>query len=139
MQEFIDGSEYCTHTVAHQGKITLHCCCPSSDFQLRYKHVEHPSIFEWVDKFVSTFKITRQISFDFIVDQSGRVLPIECNPRTHSALTAFYNSDHVSTAYLPPEIAENDKDQKICTPEEMQRDFLALLRTLSPNFFAIFP
>lgn len=122
MQEFIDGSEYCTHTVAHQGKITLHCCCPSSDFQLRYKHVEHPSIFEWVDKFVSTFKITGQISFDFIVDQSGRVLPIECNPRTHSALTAFYNSDHVSTAYLPPETAENDKAQKICTPERDARE-----------------
>ena len=122
MQEFVEGREYCTHTVAHEGKITLHCCCPSSDFQLRYRHVEHQSILEWVDKFVSTFKITGQISFDFIVDKSGRVLPIECNPRTHSALTAFYNSDHVSTAYLSLETAERDKNQKICTPERDARE-----------------
>ncbi len=100
MQEFIRGREYCTHSTVRKGKIRLHCCSPSSPFQVNYQQVEKPAILDWVSKFVGELNLTGQISFDFIETPDGQVYPIECNPRTHSAITMFYNHPGVATAYL---------------------------------------
>ncbi len=100
MQEFVSGKEYCTHSTVRKGKIRLHCCCESSEFQVNYKHIEHPQIYNWVEKFVKELNLTGQISFDFIQTEDGRVYPIECNPRTHSAITTFHDHPKVADAYI---------------------------------------
>lgn len=100
MQEFITGQEYCTHSTVRHGKIRLHCCSESSPFQVNYNHVENPNIYAWVEKFVQELNLTGQISFDFIQTEDGTVYPIECNPRTHSAITMFYNHPGLADAYL---------------------------------------
>ena len=100
MQEFITGQEYCTHSTVRNGKIRLHCCSKSSPFQVNYDHVEQPEIYAWVEQFVKELNLTGQISFDFIQTEDGTVYPIECNPRTHSAITMFYNHPELADAYL---------------------------------------
>lgn len=100
MQEFITGQEYCTHSTVRHGKIRLHCCSESSPFQVNYDRVENPNIYAWVEKFVQELNLTGQISFDFIQTEDGTVYPIECNPRTHSAITMFYNHPGLADAYL---------------------------------------
>ncbi|MGB3613374.1 MAG: hypothetical protein WBA10_06215 [Elainellaceae cyanobacterium] len=100
MQEFIAGQEYCTHSTVRQGKIRLHCCSESSPFQVNYAHVDKPEIYAWVETFAQALNLTGQISFDFIQTPDGTVYPIECNPRTHSAITMFYNHPDVAEAYL---------------------------------------
>ncbi|MEL6383158.1 MAG: ATP-grasp enzyme [Cyanobacteria bacterium J06626_18] len=100
MQEFITGQEYCTHTTVRHGKIRLHCCSESSPFQVNYAHVDKPEIYAWVEKFVGALNLTGQISFDFIQTSDGTVYPIECNPRTHSAITMLYNHPELADAYL---------------------------------------
>ena len=103
MQEFIAGKEYCTHSTVVDGKIRVHVCCESSEFQINYKHIDEPEIAEWVHKFVHHLGLTGQLSFDFIrADDDGQVYAIECNPRTHSAITAFYDDSRVANAYLNP-------------------------------------
>lgn len=128
LQEFISGQEFCTHSTVHNGEIILHCCCESSEFQLRYKHVEHPTIFKWVKKFVKEMKLTGQISFDFIVNDKGDVMPIECNPRAHSALTTFYNSDYVAESYLLPK--DGLPFIKPCTPKSDAKETFWLYHEL---------
>ncbi|MGK7918312.1 MAG: ATP-grasp enzyme [Prochloraceae cyanobacterium] len=108
MQEFITGEEYCTHSTVRQGKMRLHCCSQSSPFQVNYEHIEKPEIFAWVDKFVRELNLTGQISFDFIQAKDGTVYPIECNPRTHSAITMFYNHPGLADAYLKDSEDENE-------------------------------
>ncbi len=108
MQEFITGQEYCTHSTVRQGKIRLHCCSKSSPFQINYEHIENPKIYAWVEKFVKELNLTGQISFDFIQTEDGTVYPIECNPRTHSAITMFYNHPGVANAYLNDSVDSND-------------------------------
>ena len=100
MQEFVKGKEYCTHSTVRKGKITLYCCCESSEFQVNYDHLDEPEIYAWVETFVRELNITGQISFDFIKTEDGRVYPIECNPRTHSAITTFHDHPGVADAYL---------------------------------------
>ncbi|MBP0013106.1 MAG: ATP-grasp domain-containing protein [Roseofilum sp. SBFL] len=100
MQEFVQGKEYCTHSTVRKGKIRLYCCCESSEFQVNYNHVEEPEIYQWVKTFVRALNLTGQISFDFIKTEDGQVYPIECNPRTHSAITTFHDHPGVADAYL---------------------------------------
>ena len=101
MQEFIRGQEYCTHSTLREGEVRMHCCCESSAFQVNYENVDKPDIEDWVKRFASGLKLTGQASFDFIESfEDGQVYAIECNPRTHSAITMFYNHPQVAAAYL---------------------------------------
>ncbi len=102
MQEFIPGVEYCTHSTVRDGVLKLHCCCKSSAFQVNYENVDQPEIEQWVSRFVKELG-TGQASFDFIQAEDGTVYAIECNPRTHSAITMFYNHPGVAAAYLSQE------------------------------------
>ncbi|MBD2059778.1 ATP-grasp enzyme [Oculatella sp. FACHB-28] len=106
MQEFIPGQEYCTHSTVRDGKSTLYCCCKSSAFQVNYENVDKPEISEWINRFLESIGGTGQASFDIIQAADGTVYPIECNPRTHSAITMFYNHPGVADAYLSQPAAE---------------------------------
>ena len=104
MQAFIPGQEYCTHSTVRNGELRLHCCCKSSAFQINYEMVNHPEIEAWVRQFVAGLNLTGQVSFDFIqAHDDGRIYAIECNPRTHSAITMFYSNPDVAKAYLETE------------------------------------
>ncbi len=103
LQEFITGQEYCTHSTVRDGEVRLHCCCESSAFQVNYQMVDKPEIEAWVRKFVAGLNLTGQVSFDFIQAADGNIYAIECNPRTHSAMTMFYNHPDVALAYLERE------------------------------------
>ncbi|MBE9223893.1 ATP-grasp enzyme [Phormidium sp. LEGE 05292] len=103
MQEFIPGKEYCTHSTVRNGELRVHCCCESSAFQVNYENVDNRKIFAWVSHFFRECKLTGQISFDFIEAEDGTVYAIECNPRTHSAITMFYNHPKLADAYLNDE------------------------------------
>lgn len=109
LQEFIEGQEYCTHSTVRDGEVQLHCCCASSAFQINYAMVDKPEIEAWVRAFVGPLGLTGQISLDFIQAADGRVYAIECNPRTHSAITMFYDHPDVARAYL-------DDDQPVIEP-----------------------
>lgn len=103
MQEFIPGKEYCTHSTVRDGELRLHCCCESSAFQVNYENVDQPDILQWVSHFVKELG-TGQASFDFIKAVDEKIYAIECNPRTHSAITMFYNHPGVADAYLGKEL-----------------------------------
>lgn len=100
LQEFVAGPEFCTHSTVRDGAVTLHGCCASSSFQVNYGHLDRPDIEKWVRRFVGGLGLTGQLSFDFIEAADGRVYAIECNPRTHSAITMFHDTPGVADAYL---------------------------------------
>ncbi|MDA0169471.1 hypothetical protein OJ998_10270 [Solirubrobacter taibaiensis] len=106
LQEFVTGQEYCTHSTVRDGHVQLHCCCESSAFQINYAMVEQPEIEAWVRRFVAAHELTGQVSFDFIRSDTGALYAIECNPRTHSAITMFYDHPDVARAYLEDGVAE---------------------------------
>lgn len=103
MQEFISGKEYCTHSTVRDGETRMYCCCESSAFQVNYENVDNPEIEHWATHFAKELGHTGQLSFDFIEASDGTAYAIECNPRTHSAITMFYNHPGVADAYLSKE------------------------------------
>ncbi|MHA6783049.1 ATP-grasp enzyme [Pseudonocardia saturnea] len=104
MQQFVTGQEYCVHTTVRDGAVQVYACCESSAFQVNYEMVDVPAIEEWVRGFVEPLGLTGQISFDLMLDADGRVFPIECNPRTHSAITMFYDHPDLARACLDPDV-----------------------------------
>ncbi len=103
LQQLVRGQEFCTHSTVRDGRIQVWACCPSSAFQVNYEMVRNPEIEVWVRGFVEPLRLTGQVSFDFIQTEDGRVFPIECNPRTHSAITMFYDHPDLAAAYLSGE------------------------------------
>lgn len=100
LQELVPGQEYCTHSTVRDGEVTVYCCCPSSAFQVNYAAVDKPEIEAWVLTFVKALGLTGQVSFDFIETPDGGIRAIECNPRTHSAITLFHDHPDLARAYL---------------------------------------
>jgi hypothetical protein len=100
LQQFVTGQEYCTHGTARDGRLQVYGCSRSSAFQINYESLDKPEIRSWVEHFVGELKLTGQASFDFIESDDGQVYAIECNPRTHSAITMFHNHPQVASAYL---------------------------------------
>jgi carbamoylphosphate synthase large subunit len=100
LQEFVEGTEYCTHSTVRDGELRVYLCCESSSFQVNYAMVHKPRIRAWVEDFVTSLGLTGQVSFDFIEAADGTPYAIECNPRTHSAITMLRDHDGVAAAYL---------------------------------------
>jgi glutathione synthase/RimK-type ligase-like ATP-grasp enzyme len=105
LQEFVEGTEYCTHSTVRDGRLTAYCCCESSAVQLNYAAVDRPLIREWVTTLVGAMGLTGQVAFDFIETSDGTPYAIECNPRTHSAITLFHDHPGLAAAYLDPDPA----------------------------------
>ncbi|MEL7499641.1 MAG: ATP-grasp enzyme [Planctomycetota bacterium] len=101
LQEFIAGREFCTHSTVINGEVRVHVCCQSSAFQVNYDPVDEPLIEQWIETFCESLNPTGQLSFDFIqANDDGQFYAIECNPRTHSAITTFYANDDVADAWF---------------------------------------
>jgi hypothetical protein len=100
LQQFVGGREYCTHGTVRSGRLQVYACCESSASQLNYAMADKPQIRSWVEQFVGALGVTGQLSFDFIEADDGQVYAIECNPRTHSAITLFHNHPELASAYL---------------------------------------
>lgn len=100
LQDFLVGEEFCTHSTVRGGHVQVYACCPSSAVQLNYAMADVPQIEMWVRRFAERLQITGQVAFDFIRTDDGTVRAIECNPRTHSAITMFYDHPDLADAYL---------------------------------------
>jgi hypothetical protein len=73
---------------------------------VNYENDDKPEIERWVRRFGEALSLTGQASMDFIeADDDGQIYAIECNPRTHSAITLFYNHPDLAAAYLGDSIA----------------------------------
>lgn len=106
-QEWIEGQQYSTYSVCHNGKLTAHSTYPlqislNKLLSLNYESVDHQGILNWVKAFVAKENFTGQIAFDFMESREGTLYPIECNPRSTSGVHLFQESDSLDRAYFDP-------------------------------------
>ncbi|KAL5337507.1 hypothetical protein BJX70DRAFT_389269 [Aspergillus crustosus] len=108
LQQFVTGSEYCTHALIIRGRVRAFVACPSSDLLMHYQPLSPASalnikMLEFTKRVAEdggkTF--TGHLSFDFLVeDGTARLFPIECNPRAHTAVVFFQDTPELAKAYL---------------------------------------
>ena len=107
LQEYLAGPQFCSYSVARQGKLTAHSVYPTiytagPGATIYFTSVDIPEIERIVHTLVAYLGYTGQISFDFILCQ-GVYYPIECNPRTTTGTFLFEKEDDLPRAFLPPQ------------------------------------
>lgn len=91
VQEALDGDAQSAFCVASNGELTAHAVyrptLSDGSVGIAFERVSDcGALMDWVESFVRQTGHTGFISFDFIVDEHGRALPIECNPRATSGI-----------------------------------------------------
>ncbi|KAL4899613.1 hypothetical protein BDW74DRAFT_188992 [Aspergillus multicolor] len=110
LQQYIQGDEYCTHSLVVRGSVKAFVACPSSDMLMHYTALPPDSALS-VKMLEFTKRVaedggdhfTGHLSFDFLVDGDGTdatLYPIECNPRAHTAVVLFQDTPAMADAYL---------------------------------------
>lgn len=115
LQQFIKGKEYCTHALIVNNEVKVFVACPSSELLMHYDALPPESaLSRAMLRFTEEFarrnggNMTGHLSFDFLVEEAVsekgtqmELLPIECNPRAHTAVVLFHGQEKaMSEAYL---------------------------------------
>ncbi len=108
-QGYLRGTEFCTYSICHNGRVTAHTAYPSTftagqGATIVFQHIDHPAIFHWVKTFVARNHFTGQIAFDFIQTAEGKIYAVECNPRTTSGAHLLASHPHFVEAFLNPQM-----------------------------------
>ncbi|MDX8439905.1 ATP-grasp domain-containing protein [Mesorhizobium australafricanum] len=111
-QRFVEGEEISAYAVARQGRLKALALYRSlyragKGAGIFFQRVEDSVARELVEHIVAGTSWTGQISFDLMREPSGRVLPLECNPRAVSGLHFFRDPARFTDAVLGdgPEVA----------------------------------
>lgn len=116
LQEFIDGPEYCTHSLVVRGGVKAFVACPSSELLMHYEALSPQSalsqaMLNFTREQAASFghDFTGHLSFDFLVRGCAseatspnqlELFAIECNPRAHTAVALFANTPSLVDQYL---------------------------------------
>lgn len=109
VQEYIQGTAWCTYSVAYEGTLLAHAtyACRyrtgEAGVSVHFQQTQHPKAHAWVERFVSGLGFSGQISFDFIQAEDGTLYPIECNPRATSGVHLFTAEDGFAAALTDPD------------------------------------
>ena len=108
-QEFMEGAQLCTYSIAHHGHITAHTAYRSEftagqGATIVFQHVDHPAAFGWVTQFIEAIQFTGQIAFDFVETADGQVYALECNPRATSGVHLLASHPQFTEAFLNPSL-----------------------------------
>jgi hypothetical protein len=116
VQEYIEGREYCSYSIANHGKLVAHV-----EYEPRYRVGIGASVYfdcvqklqlqNFVSEFVRRYGFHGQIGFDYICDQNNDCFILECNPRATSGMhfmglrsdfSQLFTSTEVNNIQLEP-------------------------------------
>jgi len=123
-QEFCQGEELCSYSVAVEGRLTAHVAyrpayrlSRSSSFY--FDPVAEPAIRAFVERFVGKMQYTGQISFDWVRGRDGTLAVLECNPRAISGLHLFAMTDALPAAFqgaVAAPVEPSTREARMITP-----------------------
>jgi hypothetical protein len=102
-QEYCDGIELCSYSVAERGRLTAHALYRPTHRLHRsasyyFEAHANEAIQRFVAALVAKLQFTGQISFDWIDGGEDRLRVLECNPRATSGLHLFAAQDALPAA-----------------------------------------
>ena len=135
VQTLVRGRHVSSFTLAHEGRERVTVLYEGSVFSgsvaVCFQRVDDcANARNWISHFVSNTRYSGAISFDFIVDDSGRAWAIECNPRFTSGVH-FVSPAGLAAALLDP----SGRDRVELKP---QQRFQQGYSTLTEVYAAVF-
>lgn len=114
LQQFVKGTEYCTHSLVVRGRVKAFVACPSAELLMHYITLPPAAaLSRAMLNFTEIYAgkcgegFTGHLSFDFLVEDDSPqdpkdiiLYPIECNPRAHTAVVLFNDTPEMVKGYL---------------------------------------
>lgn len=120
VQQAIDGDEYSAFAIAHEGnvlaQVTYKAVIRHGSVAVVFERCEQPSVDTWLKNLVGAVNYTGFIAIDAILDQTGVVYAIECNPRATSGI------HFIETHDLAAAIIDRDASVRM-RPERRLQEF----------------
>jgi predicted ATP-grasp superfamily ATP-dependent carboligase len=124
LQQFIEGDEYCTHSLVVNGQVRAFVACRSSELLMHYEALPFQSplsqaMLDFTKHYAAECgkDFTGHLSFDFMIEDEGALdpknvvlYPIECNPRAHTAVALFNGTPAMVESYLAALEPVNDEN-----------------------------
>jgi biotin carboxylase len=106
VQEFLQGEDRCSWSVAHHGEIALHSTYRhplmiDDRGGIVFESVTPPETLEAASRIVAELGWHGQISFDYLVTEDGTHHMVECNPRPTAGCT-IATAEELDTALFAP-------------------------------------
>ncbi len=105
VQEFVQGKDICSFSVAHQGRLAAHC---TYEHPLTIEHaggivfesIDEPQSVEIAKTYIEATGYHGHISFDYIKTDHGLSI-VECNPRPTAGIFMMSAKDYVDAVFAP--------------------------------------
>lgn len=106
VQQRIKGRELCSFSIAHEGRalatVVYRGTVVSGTVAVCFERIDdQDEVLRWVNSFITGSRVSGFIGLDLIVDESGAVFGLECNPRATSGLH-FFEPEDLAQAVTDP-------------------------------------
>jgi len=115
IQEELQNPEFGTYAMYNQGALTGFELFESCASCLKYQRLPQPKQYEAVLEFHKDLgkkmNLTGQLTLDLMHTATGELVPIECNPRIHSAVCVLEGHKNLGAALTDPEFKPATNDE----------------------------
>lgn len=127
IQEVLEAPEYGSFGIFNKGRLTGFEFFESAASCLVYKqcHGRHyDAVLELTRGLGKSMNLTGQLTLDLMYTASGDLVPIECNPRIHSAICTLEGHPRLGAAYTDPDYEPEEADIATSNPETFRYWFM---------------
>ncbi len=111
VQRYVTGDHLSSLSLLHKGRelgtVVYRGTVLSGTVAICFERIDNaPSVTEWIRKFSESTDYSGFAAFDFVVDDKGEALALECNPRPTSGVHFFLEAD-LARAILTPDAVKH--------------------------------
>lgn len=106
IQEFVAGTDVCSFSVAHHGRLVSHCTYEHPKTiehagGILFRSVDEPEAVRLASRYVEALGYHGAISFDYLRREDGSLVMIECNPRPTAGITMMCAESFERALFAP--------------------------------------
>ncbi len=106
VQAFVEGTDLCSFSVVHEGRIVAHCTYEHPRTiehagGIEFVSVDEPRTLQYAQQVAEATGYTGQLSFDWLAHDDGSFSIVECNPRPTDGVTLM-GAEVLEAALLRP-------------------------------------
>merc|ERR1711985_204817 len=124
IQEVLENPEYGSYAIYNQGELTGFEFFESAASCLVYRQVQgkhYDQVLELHKGLGKAMNLTGQLTLDLMHTKSGDLVPIECNPRIHSAVCTLEGHKNLGSVFSDPDFTPKKKDEIATSNPETYR------------------
>merc|ERR1712139_317259 len=124
IQEVLENPEYGSYAIYNQGELTGFEFFESAASCLVYRQVQgkqYDQVLELHKGLGKAMNLTGQLTLDLMHTKSGDLVPIECNPRIHSAVCTLEGHGKLGAALTDPEHVPQGSEEIVTSHPDLVR------------------